>query len=132
MKALGRKACLAVLLGCAAFLAIPAAAPASGTEQGDGRVIMGASVPEDVPEEIADKADDGPDDPAGALGDERPDGDNGEPGADPDKRAHCGPGPLSARKSPSGENGAPGAEGESGHARAPPAARSTHRTGSGA
>ena len=89
---------------------------------------MGATGRERAPEEIGDGDTDG----ASGLVDEPSENGEGDYGADGDKGAIDAAGPASARKGPRGDKRVPGAQGDSGHARAPPAVLSAAPTGPGA
>jgi hypothetical protein len=120
MLASRTKAILAVVLGCAAFLAIldPAARAAS----------TGLTVAEELGDEDAD----GSGGPVGAQGENGPEGDNGAPVPGDHKVMNGAIGPSGVRHGPSGELGAPGAMSENGHARAPPVVLSKNPIGPGA
>ena len=140
MKASRINARLPAFLACAAVLAMAAAAHASG----DGHAVAGCDTKQTgsgptgdtgatgracTPQEIEELGADGACGPGDAQSESGPEGDddaNGKHGVMGDA------GPSRIQEGPRCHDKAPGAEGESGHARAPPAVVPAPRIGPGA
>jgi hypothetical protein len=129
------KACFAALLGCAAFLALAAAALEWGTVRGDGRVITGCEAEKAGSLQVVDgqdccslneiratwnstapKGDPGILEPAGPAGHTGATGRDGMPEKNGDRSEDGASGPVCAHgeRGPQGDTGAPGVDGDRG------------------